>query len=251
MVLQNFQEQDASRSHLQSGSHQHEDFLACLSFFAHEAKSPLSVIEHSVQSLLESREASPTTIETYKRILLQVEEIRRLLNELGDLSPGNVELKMEPMELGPLILDSVEMVRPLFEAKSQNFLCVVDPLPIRIMGDSTRLMQVFSNLLANASKYSPSHTKVEITAHHIGDSALVFVRDEGIGLEAKDRDHIFSLSYRGARGEFDGKAEECIGLALVNQLVKLHQGSVEAKSDGVACGSEFIVRLPIDQTYRA
>lgn len=248
MVLQNFQERRAGRSHLQNGSHQQEDFLACLSFFAHEARNPLSTIEQSVQALLESADASPASIESYKRIILQVEEIRRLLKDVCDFSAGNVELRMEPTELGPVILDSVEMVRPLFEAKSQNFLCVVDPMPIRITGDSVRLVQVFSNLLANASKYSPSHSKVEITAHHVGDSAIVFVRDEGIGLEAKDRDEIFELSYRGARAEHNGSKDGSIGLALASQLVKLHHGTLEAKSDGVACGSEFIVRLPIDRT---
>jgi len=251
MVLQNFQEQRTGRAHLQNGSNQQEDFLACLSFFAHEARNPLLTIEQSVQVLLERPDASPAAIESYKRILVQVEEIKRLLKDVGEFSAGNVELKMEPTDLGPVVLHAVELVRPLFEAKSQNFLCVVDPMPIRITGDPGRLVQVFSNLLANASRYSPSHSKVEITAHHVGDSALVFVRDEGIGLEAKDRDQIFDLSYRGARTEPNEAKVGSIGLALVSQLVKLHHGTVEAKSDGVARGSEFIVRLPIDHTYDA
>src|SRR5690606_22369113 len=114
-----------------------------------------------------------------------------------------------------------------------------------IDGDLVRLTQVFTNLLTNAAKFTESPGAVRITARRDAENVWISVEDSGIGIASEDLPRIFDKFYQSPqRGErFVGGLG--IGLSLVRRLVDLHGGGVEARSDGIGEGSEFIVRLPL------
>ena len=116
-------------------------------------------------------------------------------------------------------------------------------VPVWVLGDATRLKQIFSNLLQNAANYTPGEGMVHVTMTVEGNLAVVRLRDNGVGIPGDALERIFELF---ERGEQDAHSPSVgIGLALVRRLVELHGGSVRALSDGPGLGSEFVVRLPI------
>ena len=117
--------------------------------------------------------------------------------------------------------------------------------PLRVFGDSVRLAQIAANIINNAAKYTPPGGRIEIDAAREGDEVVLRVRDNGVGISADMMPRVFDLF-----AQTDGQIRLSegglgIGLALVRSLVEIHGGRVEARSEGVGCGSEFIVSLPL------
>jgi len=138
----------------------------------------------------------------------------------------------------------VETSRPLIEAGRHEIVVDVSPEPVLLDADSTRLVQVFANILNNAARYSAAGGRIRVSAERHGGDVLVHVRDTGYGIPPDRLPHIFELFsqiHHPLQKSEDGLG---IGLALVQRLVALHGGSVDARSDGAGQGSEFIVRLP-------
>ncbi|HET7307949.1 MAG TPA: ATP-binding protein [Gammaproteobacteria bacterium] len=218
-----------------------DEFLAML---GHELRNPLSPIMTALQLM---RMRSPDAVVRERTIIeKQVRHMAGLVDDLLDVARivrGKIELKRQPADLGELIVQAIETVDPLIERRQQRVETTVDGTLV-VDGDPRRLLQVVTNLLTNAAKYSPSQSTIRVSAQADESMALLRVRDEGIGIEPDLLPLVFDLFTQSAQSIDRSEGGLGLGLALVRNLVELHGGSVEARSEGHGRGSEFIVRLP-------
>src|SRR5207249_892993 len=135
---------------------------------------------------------------------------------------------------------SVEAVRSLFEDRQQQFTLSLPPESLRVEADSTRLEQILTNLLTNACKYSDPGGHIDLTAGREGDKVVLRVRDDGIGIAPDVLPRVFDLFVQAERPLDRSQGGVGIGLTLVHRLVELHGGMVEAHSEGLGQGSEFV-----------
>ncbi len=178
----------------------------------------------------------------------QLGHMVRLIDDLLDLSritKGKIDLRKERIELAAAVKDAVEASRPVIEEAGHELTVAVPAKPIALDADRTRLAQVFANLLNNSAKYTERGGHIGLTVEQQGSDAVVYVKDDGIGIAADILPGVFDMF-----AQVDGSMERSrgglgIGLSLVRGLVEMHGGRVEAHSDGPGKGSEFVVRLPV------
>ncbi len=218
-------------------------FLATL---AHELRHPLSPLANAVQLLRLVAPNNPNLQYPVKLIERQVDFIDRLVNDLSDLtgiSAGKVQLAMERVALQEIVEAAAETVQPSLNQHRQHLEVLPPSAPILVNGDPTRLRQVFLNLIENAIKYTPEEGRIWVKMTVEGNEAVTRVEDTGIGISPEMLCSIFEMFTQVEASH--GQGGLGIGLALVKNLVALHRGTVQAKSEGLGKGSEFIVRLPI------
>ena len=226
----------------ESASRAKDEFLAML---GHELRNPLAPIVTALD-LMKLRSSSPTSREE-QVIERQVEHLVRLVDDLLDVSRitrGKVELHCRPIDLQAAVVKAVEMAAPLFEQRRHRFRVDVPTAGMRLFADVARLAQIISNLLTNAARYTPPGGSIALTARRDGDFVVLSVADSGIGIEPALLPHVFDLFVQGERSMERPEGGMGIGLTLVQNLVRLHGGTVQAVSAGSGKGSEFIVRLP-------
>jgi two-component system CheB/CheR fusion protein len=227
-------------------------FLAML---AHELRNPLAPLRNAVQLLKSDRATETSNARAREVIDRQIGNMARLVDDLLDaarITRGQVQLRTQPLVLQEVLERSIENVRPLIETRKHRLGASVPPEPIRLTGDSTRLEQVFSNLLNNASKYTPTGGAVDVTVltqpakSDGGAEAVVRVRDNGIGIPPELLPRVFDLFVQADQSLARSQGGLGIGLSLVRRLVEQHGGRVTASSAGTGRGSEFVVYLPLD-----
>jgi CheY-like chemotaxis protein len=170
-----------------------------------------------------------------------------LLDDLLDvarITQGKLNLKKQPITLTSVVDTAVEAVRPLFESKSQQFTATLPSAPVHLLADPLRFSQVLSNLLINAVKYTDAGGHITLLGRVDEDGLSLSVKDTGIGIPAESLDGIFEMFSQVESAAVRAEGGLGIGLALVKGLVGLHGGSVEARSEGLGRGSEFVVRMP-------
>lgn len=225
-----------------------DEFLATL---AHELRNPLAPIRNAVQILMQKGSADLNRIREV--IDRQVKHMARLLEDLLDvsrISHDKLVLRKEQIELSETIRIAVETSQPLIERGQHTLDVSLPTTPVYLDADPVRLAQVFSNLLNNAAKYTEPGGKIQISAECQDDEVVVSVKDNGLGLAPETRSRIFTMFSQADRALERSQGGLGIGLALVRGLVELHGGKIEARSDGLGKGSEFIVRLPILRASR-
>jgi CheY-like chemotaxis protein len=171
-----------------------------------------------------------------------------LLDDLLDvarITQGKLELKKQQLALNSVVDSAVEAARPLLDRKRHRFTVTLPSEPITLDADPLRLSQVLSNLLMNAAKYTDAGGQISLSARADGGRLCLSIKDNGIGIPAESLDGIFAMFSQIESAAARSEGGLGIGLALVNGLVELHGGTVEAKSEGAGHGSEFTVRLPI------
>jgi PAS domain S-box-containing protein len=220
-----------------------DEFLATL---AHELRNPLSPIRFSVE-ICRSQTDPAKRARALDIVDRQVQQMSRLLDDLLDVSRisyGKLNLRPERIELSSLFASAAETSQPLREEVSQTLALDLPEDPVFLNADPVRLEQIFSNLLNNAAKYGGKGSHVVLTATTTPDSVCVSIRDNGAGIPPDRLADIFEMfsQVKPAGGGSHGGLG--IGLSLVQGLVRLHAGEVEARSEGLGHGSEFIVRLP-------
>ena len=225
---------------LQAAARAKDEFLALL---GHELRNPLAPIVTALE-LMRMRDRSSEREQIIIR--RQVSHLTRLVDDLLDVSRitrGKVELRKEEFAIQEILLRAVEMVAPLIEQKKQELR--VDIEPLSWYGDPARLAQIASNLLTNASRYSPSGAQIKIHAGVVDDWLTIEVTDNGMGIPTDLLSRIFEPFVQGERELHGSVGGLGIGLALVKNLAEMHGGNVNAHSAGSSRGSTFIVRLPM------
>jgi PAS domain S-box-containing protein len=226
---------------LQSADRQKDEFLAML---AHELRNPLAPIRSGLE-LLRLQAAAPD--DTLELMQAQVDHIVRLVDDLLDVSrivQRKIELRLENLELGTIVRRSVDAVLPSFQKQEHDLRVALPAKPIWLRGDPVRLTQVLENLLHNASKYTPPHGRIEVSAEPVDSDVVITVKDNGIGIESDLLPRVFDLFTQSSRALDRSQGGLGIGLTLVKALVHLHGGTISVESPGQGRGSMFSVRLP-------
>jgi PAS domain S-box-containing protein len=241
----------ARASELARADRSKDEFLAML---AHELRNPLAPLRNATE-VLASPDASDEAREEANRVLFrQTANMTHMIDDLLDVSritEGKIELRKAVVPLERIVAAAAELARPGIEARGQVLTIRLPAEPVFLDADETRLDQVFGNLLTNACKYSDPGAHISLIAERAAVAeneppiVVICVRDNGMGITPELMPHIFDLFVQATRSLDRAHGGLGIGLTLVQRLVKLHGGSVEARSDGVGQGSTFIVRLPI------
>jgi PAS domain S-box-containing protein len=230
---------------LREADRRKDEFLAMLS---HELRNPLAPILNTVEVLDCAKPDDQALAASYKIIARQVRHMKRLLDDLLDVSrvsQGKIQLQKRPIELGALLLEAVEVSRPLIAEKRQELSLALAQDLLPMDADPTRLLQVFANLLNNAAKYTDAHGHITLAVTLEEGDAVVKVRDDGTGMTPELLARAFDLFVQETRSLDRAQGGLGIGLTMVRTLVQMHGGSVVAFSDGPGRGSEFVVRLPL------
>jgi signal transduction histidine kinase/CheY-like chemotaxis protein len=230
---------------LRESDRRKDEFLAIL---AHELRNPLAPIRYAIAIAGQQHRTPEQRRWADELVERQVGHMARLLDDLLDVSRitrGKLELRKARVDLTSPIATAIETARPLIEGKKHVLAIDLPKAAVRLDADPVRLAQVFSNLLTNAAKYTDTGGRIEVRAWAEGAHAVVAVRDSGIGIAPEMLPRLFTL-FAQAKSALDrSEGGLGIGLALVRGIVSLHGGTIEARSDGVGHGSEFLVRVPL------
>jgi PAS domain S-box-containing protein len=237
-----------SAKELRQADQRKDAFLATLS---HELRNPLAPIRTAAQIL-----ASPNLTDeqlTWARQVIQRQTTHMALLlddllEVARITRGKLVLKKERVPLTSIVDSAVEAARPLLDEKHHRLVVSLPSDTLVFDADPLRLSQVLSNLLGNAAKYTDPRGQIELTARVDNARLCVSVKDNGIGIPREALGQIFTMFWQVESGTGHSGGGLGIGLAFVKGLVELHGGTIEARSEGPGCGSEFFVRLPIDAT---
>ncbi len=233
----------AERALLEADRHK-DEFLATL---AHELRHPLAPIANSVQLLCRIVHDRPEVKTACGILERQLQQLTRLIDDLADVSrirAGRINLRNEAVDLGQLLRALETSMRSAFDASGQQLILTLGTEPIYVYGDSGRLLQVFSNILHNANKYTPAGGHIAIQCESTGGEAVVRIRDNGIGIPTDALHQVFDPWVRVDRSERGTRPGLGLGLSVAKRLVELHSGRIEAHSAGEGTGSEFVVHLP-------
>ena len=222
-----------------------DEFLAMLS---HELRNPLAAISVAVQAI-QTEGPTPEEVEQAASIIQrQVSGLERMVGDLLDVSRitcGKFQLSRERVTLNTVLQDAIETTQNLMECRKHSFVVTTPSEPIWIDGDATRLEQVVSNLLSNASKYTDVEGQIWLTLEREGNEGIIRVKDTGTGIMQEMLPRIFEMFTQADRSLDRSQGGLGIGLTLTKRLVEMHGGKIEAFSEGVGQGSEFVVRLPV------
>ncbi len=236
---------------LATESRSKDEFLAMLS---HELRNPLAPIRSAVHLLRSRERGDEDLISRQAREIIdrQVGNLTKLVNDLLEVSrvvSGRVRLTQQTVDLNQVLQHAVQTARPLIEERKHELLVNTCPDPVWISADSTRIEEVFINLLDNAAKYTPDGGRIEVWCEQPsgGNYAQVRIRDNGAGIDSELLPRIFELFTQADRSLARSAGGLGIGLSLAQRLVNMHGGKIEAQSppEGAETGSEFLVKLGI------
>lgn len=235
---------------LQEAHQRKDEFLAML---AHELRNPLAPIGAAAELMGRPHAGKELMQRTSAIIGRQVRHMTGLVDDLLDMSRvsrGTITLNKEFLDTTSVMNDAVEQVSPLLRAKRHQLKLEPPAEPLLFEGDRKRVIQVLSNLLNNAVKYTPDGGKIRLSLAQADDGLEIRVQDNGQGMDAHTLAHAFELFTQARRTSDRQQGGLGIGLALVKKLVELHGGQVSAHSPGLGQGSEFVVSLPSSHTGR-
>jgi signal transduction histidine kinase len=230
-----------ARAAAETANRTKDQFLAIL---GHELRNPLAPILTALQ--LMSLRSDGNTEKERTVIDRQVRHLVRLVDDLLDVSRiarGKIELRQQTLDLADIVANAIEATSPLLEQRHHH-LTVDVPRGISIRGDGTRLTQIILNVLGNAAKYTEPQGDIRVEAHVEGEQIVLRVKDSGIGISSEMLPHIFEMFAQERQALDRAHGGLGLGLTIVKSLVELHAGTIEARSDGLGKGSEFIIRLP-------
>ena len=224
------------------------NFLAML---GHELRNPLAPISNALELLKREKTASAAVVHTRDIIGRQLRQMTRLVDDLldvGRITSGKIQLENKPVRLRDAIAEAIEAVRPLIDGKSQTLHLQAQEADPWIAGDSARVIQIVSNLVHNAAKFTGNGGNIHVSLSRTAAEADISVRDDGPGIPPQDLQRIFDLFVQGEQNLARTQGGLGLGLSLVQQLTTLHGGRVSAFSTGrPGEGSEFVVQFPTTQ----
>jgi PAS domain S-box-containing protein len=243
-VSMDIHEQREMQEALRQADRRKDEFLATL---AHELRNPLAPIRNALH-IMRLRANDPPTVEQARLIMeRQLGQMVRLVDDLldvGRITRGKLDLRKERVELASVVKNAVDTTRPLIEAAGHELSVSLPSQPIHLDADPVRLAQVLANLLNNAAKYMDRGGRIWLSAQRSEREVVLSVRDAGIGISASALSTIFDMFTQIEESLEKSRGGLGIGLTLAKQLIELHGGAIEARSEGPGKGAEFIVRLP-------
>jgi signal transduction histidine kinase len=229
---------------LEEADRRKDEFLATL---AHELRNPLAPVRHGLDILRKSPD-SADAVEIREMMDRQLVHLVRLIDDLLDVarvSQGKIELRKEKIQAADVIRSALESSQPLIESAGHALTIDLPAEPVWLDADLTRLAQVVGNLLNNAAKYTQEGGRIGVSLRTDGGEAVIAVSDNGLGIPADMQSKVFQLFAQVENHTDRARGGLGIGLALVKQLVAMHDGSVRAESAGAEQGSTFTVRIPL------
>jgi signal transduction histidine kinase/CheY-like chemotaxis protein len=221
-----------------------DQFLAVL---AHELRNPLAPIASALDILKQPGVDAATSAKARDVADRQLKHMTRLVDDLLDVSRimrGKIELRKEKVALAAIVARAVETARPLLDGARHQLEVSLPDEQVWLEADLVRLAQAVGNLLCNAAKYTEPGGTISLTAGCEAGQVALRVRDNGIGIAPEVMPRLFQMFMQVAPGAVRSQGGLGIGLTLVKSLIEMHGGTVEARSDGLGKGSEFLVRLP-------
>ena len=239
-------ERRRSADALRDADRRKDEFLVTL---AHELRNPLAPIRSAVDLMKRNPLPGAEDVRWARDILdRQAALMTRLLDDLldvGRIARDKLELRMSRVDVGTLIREAVDMNRSLVDEFGHRLTVTVPTEPMYLDADPVRLTQVFSNILNNACRYTPSGGGIEVIAERVGGDAVVRMRDTGIGIPRDRLQNIFDMFSQIDRSLERSQRGLGIGLHLVKRLVEMHGGEATAQSEGLGEGSQITVKLPL------
>jgi PAS domain S-box-containing protein len=232
-------------SQLSEADRRKNEFLAIL---AHELRNPLAAIRSSVAVLRRAEQEPELSAIAMGAIERQMRHLVRLVEDLLDvarISRGKLALQRSRMDLRQALEQAIEASRPLCDEAEQALEVEIPDQPLLVEGDGVRITQAISNILSNACKFSPRGGSIRVSVGIEDSHAIVTIRDTGIGIAADHLPRLFDMFTQVDSGLDRTQGGLGIGLNLVKQLVEMHGGRVEARSEGLGKGSEFVVHFPL------
>ena len=224
-----------------------DEFLAML---GHELRNPLSGIVMAVELLEQRGCLDPVAVEMHGVIRRQSQHMKKLIEDLLDVSRiacGKILLQMVRLDLVALTREVVDDHKQFIDANQLTLVFEHPDTPIWMVGDATRLAQVITNLLHNATKFTDPGGTICVCLNRSGESAVLKVQDTGIGIEPTELATVFEPFRQAESSRVRSQGGLGLGLALCKQLVEKHKGVITAASEGPGCGSVFRVQLPLDR----
>jgi two-component system CheB/CheR fusion protein len=224
--------------------HANNEILASV---AHELRNHLGAIRNALQVFRQCGDNGQVRDWVQGVMERQTRQMGSLIEELLDFSSinrGKAHLQKQPVALERMVALAIETVRPSINDHSHVLEVTLPAEPVTLEADPTRLVQVLTNLLVNATKYTDPGGRIWLIAEQVDDSIVLRVRDTGVGIAQEALAHVFDPFWQSSRAASRSKEGLGLGLALVRQFVEMHGGSVNADSAGPGQGSEFVVRLP-------
>jgi PAS domain S-box-containing protein len=230
---------------LEKAERQTNEFLAML---AHELRNPLAPISNALSLLSRKPTSDPAELWVREVLQRQTGQMARLVDDLLDVSRitrSAMVLDKKPLELRNVVRHAADASRQWYDERHHTLSISLPKERLMVDADEVRLNQVVQNLLHNAAKYTPSGGRIEVALRREAGDAVLSVRDSGVGMTRELLSSAFELFKQANQGLDRPEGGLGVGLTLVQRLVTLHEGSVQARSDGPGLGSEFIVRLPL------
>jgi CheY-like chemotaxis protein len=218
-----------------------------LAMLAHELRNPLAPISAAAELLTLMEPDRERVRKASDVIARQARHMTGLINDLLDVSRvtrGLIVLEQDILDLGKVVAEAVEQARPLIDARRHRLVVHVPDEPVVIQGDHKRLVQVVSNVLNNAAKYTRDGGNIALELAVQGNAAVITITDDGVGMSSDLVKRAFDLFAQAQRSSDRSQGGLGLGLALVKSLVELHRGTISARSAGLGCGSTFTIRLP-------
>jgi signal transduction histidine kinase len=228
-----------------------DDFLMNVS---HELRTPLTAIQGWARMLSQGAVAERNRERAIRTIERNAEAQRRLIEDLIDVSAdarSTLRVEIHPVQAADVIRNAIDASSIAAAAKSIRIDDEVDPHIGEVRADAARLLQIVSNLVANAIKFTPEGGRVCVRATRASNELVITVSDTGVGISPVFLPYVFDRFRQedtGPTRQFSGLG---VGLSIARSLVELHGGAISAASDGPGTGATFVVRLPIDQAHAA
>jgi PAS domain S-box-containing protein len=230
---------------LRDADRRKNEFLATL---AHELRNPLAPLRSGLEVLRLSAHEPEIVAEMQRTMERQLTHLVALVDDLLDVSrvsQGKLTLRSAHVQLTEILRDTWELCQPVIEQAGHQLHVEQAADPVTVFGDPHRLVQVLSNLINNAARYTPQGGNIWVTTARHDAQVMISVKDDGIGIADHQLQNVFEMFAQVAKSDSAGHVGLGIGLSLVKSLVEMHGGSIDAASEGEGKGSTFVVQLPI------
>lgn len=220
-----------------------DEFLAML---AHELRNPLAPISSAAQLMKMTTLDQASLKQTSDIIARQISHMTGLIDDLIDVSRvtrGLIVTDRKPLDMKRIVSDALEQIGPVLEARRHHLRLELPSVSTRVLGDEKRLVQVLTNILSNAAKYTPPGGNIALVMDADAEHVRITVSDDGIGISPDLLPRVFDLFAQAERSSDRSQGGLGIGLALVKSLVDLHRGQVSIQSEGLGRGTQFLISL--------